>query len=219
MPRQIANKQKGSAGFQAGPGMVVTLKYRLFDAEGELVEESPEGEIFTLLLGYAQAAPVLEAALSGARAGQSKRLKLNPAQAFGPRDAAGILELERNELPPEIAVGDEFAAEDAEGRLVPFKVVDLDEERVVVDTNHPLAGQQVLLELSLEAVRPATELEQSEAAQRLERLSGDAPAKLLPLASLLRHLPGTANSGTSTPDNRPRGTDGDLRGRENDEHS
>jgi FKBP-type peptidyl-prolyl cis-trans isomerase 2 len=144
---------------------------------------------------------------------------LSPAQAFGSRDPEAILELERAEFPEDIAVGDEFAAEDAVGRLVPFKVVDLDDDRVVVDTNHPLAGQQVQLELSLEELRPATELELNEGAERLQRLSGEAPAELLPLASLLRHLPRNPNSGTSTPDSRPRGADGDLRGRENDEHS
>jgi FKBP-type peptidyl-prolyl cis-trans isomerase SlyD len=197
----------------------------LLDAEGELVEASAEDEAFTLLLGYGQAAPALEAALSGAKAGEHKRLKLSPAQAFGSRNPDGILELGRDEFPADIAAGDEFAAEDSEGRLVSLKVVDLDQERVVVDTNHPLAGQRVELELSVQSVRPATALELNQGAERLERLAteapaqpDEAPAQLLPAASLLRHLPRPANSGTSTP-HGSRGAGGHLRGREHDEQS
>jgi len=184
--------------YQAGPGMVVTVHYRLFDAEGELVEDSQDGEPLELLLGYGQAISKLEAALFGAVVGETKGVKLHPKEAFGKRDPQAVLELARDEFPADLQVGDELEAEDSEGGTVPLKILDLDDERVVADTNHPLAGQTISLELKLETVRPATGAELAMGVLQLEQLeSGQAEPPLLPVASLLRHLPQGTNSGTS----------------------
>jgi FKBP-type peptidyl-prolyl cis-trans isomerase SlyD len=195
-------------GFQAGPGMLVTTHYRLFDAEGELVEESQGGEPLQLLLGYGQAASKVEAALAGAGVDDVRRVELRPRDAFGRRDPSLIMEFAREEFPAELAVGDELEAEDHAGEAVPLKIVDLDEERVVVDTNHPLAGQSVALELRVVAVRPATTTEIEQATARLEQgFPSEEGPPLLPVASLLRHLPQRANGGRST-DPRPRSGSG-----------
>jgi FKBP-type peptidyl-prolyl cis-trans isomerase SlyD len=198
--------------FQGGPGMMVTAHYRLFDAEGELVEESQEGEPLQLLLGYGQAAPKVEAVLAGAGVDDVRRVELRPRDAFGPRDPSLVVEFAREEFPAELAVGDELEAEDHAGKAVPLKIVDLDEERVVVDTNHPLAGQTVALELRVVTVRPATTTEIDEATARLQQgpsatETAEEGPPLLPVASLLRHLPQRANGGRST-DPRPRSGSG-----------
>lgn len=177
--------------------MVITFAYRLFDAEGELVEAGDPEEPLGALLGYGEVAPALEQALDGARPGDRRKLKLRAEDAFGPRDPDLIVEFERGEFPAEVAVGDEFEAEDAEGRVVPLKIVDLDAERVVVDHNHPLAGQAVALELELLSVRPAEAEELERSIERLEAETGrQAAAALLPVEALLRHLPGGPNGGT-----------------------
>lgn len=185
--------------FQGGPGMMVTFHYRLFDAEGELVEESQDDDLLQLLLGYGQAAPKIEAALAGARIAEVRRVELRPREAFGARDPNLVVEFAREEFPEDLAVGDELEAEDHTGQAVPLKIVDLDAERVVADTNHPLAGQNVALELRLVTVRPATAQEIDQAAARLQAGSpaSEGPA-LLPVAALLRHLPQGANGGRST---------------------
>jgi FKBP-type peptidyl-prolyl cis-trans isomerase SlyD len=184
--------------------MMVTVHYHLFDAEGELVEQSEADAPLQLLLGYGQAVPKLEEALFGGIAGESKAVKLRPSEAFGPRDANAVLELDRDEFPADIAVGDELEAEGAEGQSVPLKIVDLDAERVVADTNHPLAGQTISLEVKIEAVRPATAAELAQGALRLQQLQGGrAQDPLLPVASLLRHLPQARNSGKSPGSHRP----------------
>jgi FKBP-type peptidyl-prolyl cis-trans isomerase 2 len=185
------------AAFQAGPGMRVTVSYRLFDAEGELVEESAPQDVLPLLLGYGQAPAKIETALAGASGGETRRVTLRPREAFGSRDPSLILELARDEFPAELAVGDELEAEDASGQPVPLKIVDLDDERVVADTNHPLAGQEITLELHLAAVRPATAEEIAQATERLERpLPEDSAAELLPVAALLRHRSGPGPGAT-----------------------
>lgn len=193
------NKKASGTTFQGGPGMLVAVHYRLFDAEGELVEESPPDEPLSLLLGYGQAAAKIEAALAGAGVGDVRRVELRPREAFGARDPQLVVEFAREEFPKDLAVGDELEAEDHRGQAVPLKIVDLDDERVVADTNHPLAGQDVALELRPVTVRPATAQEIDQAAARLNQgIPAETGSELLPVAALLRHLPQRANGGRST---------------------
>jgi FKBP-type peptidyl-prolyl cis-trans isomerase 2 len=206
MSRRNAGKRaEGGSGFQAGPGMVVTLTYKLFDAEGELVESNQGEAQLPLLLGYGQAAPSLETALAGAQPGASRRIQLKASEAFGERDASAILELARDEFPADVQVGDEFEAEDAQGEPVALKIVDVDAERVVADRNHPLAGQQISLELLVGSVRPATGEELERSAARLEARGAAAAPALLPASSLLRHLQGAANGGRKPGPGAPSG--------------
>ncbi|HEX2732979.1 MAG TPA: FKBP-type peptidyl-prolyl cis-trans isomerase [Polyangiaceae bacterium] len=179
--------------FQVGPDTVVHFSYRLYDGEGELVEGSSDAAV-SFLFGYGQLAPALESALGGLHRGDSKRIKLRARDAFGERDPQKVLELDRSEFPPDIAPGDEFDAEDDQGDSVTLVVLDVDAERVVVDANHPLAGQSVELEVQIEAVRPALAAEISEASELLDASRGQAQG-LLPATRLLRR-PSRAADGT-----------------------
>jgi len=173
--------------FQIGPGIVASLDYALFDAEGELVEASEPDAPLVLLVGYGEAAPALEHALEGLSRGESREITLSPEDAFGPRDPEAIIEVDRAELPPDVQPGDEFAAErdDGTGAAV-LKVLEVTEDVVVVDTNHPLAGQRVKLRIAVRAVRPAAAEELARATERLTRGDGVSPAPLLPAERLLR---------------------------------
>src|SRR5690606_5548774 len=106
-------------------------------------------------------------------------------EAFGKRDLDKILEVARDEFPPDVSPGDEFDAEDADGGSVTLVVLDVDADRVVIDANHPLAGQTVTLQLQVEAVRPALMAEIEEAARFLEQCQNPATS-LIPAARLLR---------------------------------
>lgn len=158
--------------------------YALFDEDGELVESSGTSEL-SFLCGYGQLAGALESALTGLEPGGRKRVSLRPEDAFGGRDAEAIIEVDRGDFPDGVEPGDEFQADSEDGGVVTLTVVDVDAERVVLDTNHPLAGQKVSIELEVRAVRPALEQEIQEAVELLE--SGRAGASsLLPAAGLLR---------------------------------
>jgi FKBP-type peptidyl-prolyl cis-trans isomerase SlyD len=167
-----------------GPDTIVHFSYRLYDGEGEFVEGS-DAAALSFMFGYGQLAPVLEAALAGMAPGQSKRVRLGPKDAFGDRDPERILELDRADFPAGIAAGDEYDAEHESGEDLTLVVLEVDDERVVVDTNHPLAGQHVELDVTVEAVRPALADEISEAITLLEAAPEGAQG-LLPAARLLR---------------------------------
>jgi FKBP-type peptidyl-prolyl cis-trans isomerase SlyD len=177
-----------SDGYQVGPGMVVSFSYVLFDAEGEQIEHSEPGAPLELLFGYGAAAEAFEQAIQGLTVGDLREVRLAPDAAFGPRDPDAIIEVDRADLPLDIAPGDEFGAdrEDGEGS-VPLKVIEIRDDVVVLDTNHPLAGQRIRLSVQIQAIRPASAEELEHAAERLLR-DEEAPGlgPLLPAERLLK---------------------------------
>lgn len=169
---------------RVGPEIAVTLGFRLYDAEGELVEESGPDDLVEFIFGLGQASAELEQRIEGLRPGESARLTLEPRQAFGVRDESAVLVLERGELPPTAKLGDEFEAEGEDGETVFLRVVEMDDETVHLDANHPLAGQSVVLELCVLATRVASSAEVADAEAALAR--EDAPRPDVLLSRLLR---------------------------------
>ena len=196
MTRSVRRSDASPAGTpsgacQVGPDTVVELRYRTYDEEGELVAESERPSEF--LVGYGQLPPRLERQVEGLAAGQSRSVALGPLDAFGPRDPRAVLEVDRTDFPHDVAPGDQFEAEGAVGELVWLRVLEVRSETVVLDTNHPLAGQKVRFEITIDSVRPATEDERKQAAERLE--GREAPA----LVSVERLLQGGGRRYESTP--------------------
>jgi FKBP-type peptidyl-prolyl cis-trans isomerase SlyD len=178
--------------------MLVTLAYELCDAEGEVVEASGQDAPLELLLGFGEAAPALERALAGLTAGQRCEIELEPEEGFGPRNPRGFIEVDPAELPVGLTPGDELVAEREAGGMVPLKVVEVLADVVVLDTNHPLAGQRVRLRVSALSVKPASQERIALATARLVGKKADIGA-LLPAERLLRRRPPAARSEDEPP--------------------
>jgi FKBP-type peptidyl-prolyl cis-trans isomerase SlyD len=172
-----------AGGFQVAPSMWVRLGYRAFDEDGEPIE-SLSNEI-DYVQGFGALLPALESALEGAVAGDHRAVTLSPRQAFGPRRKEAIIELDPEEFPADVQPGDRFEAETDEGMLVVLRILEVGPDVVVVDTNHPLAGQRVRFELDVQEVRPASaqELASAERALLSER---PASEDIIPAERLLR---------------------------------
>jgi FKBP-type peptidyl-prolyl cis-trans isomerase SlyD len=198
MSKKRLPRERRRDDYQAGPGMLVTLSYELCDADGELVEASVDGEPLELLLGYGEAPPALEHALEGLSAGQRCEVKLEPRDGFGHRDPHGFIEVDAADLPAGLAPGDELVAERDGGGAVPLKVVEVLPEMVVLDTNHPLAGQRIRLRVAALSVKPAPPERIALAAERLAGAKEDMGA-LLPAERLLRRRPLAARSEDDPP--------------------
>ena len=138
---------------------VVTLTYELTDSDGELIE-SPENPVEYLHGGYDGIFPRVEEALSGKSVGEQCRIRLDPEDAFGDYDAELVRMEPREKFPGNLEVGMRFEGrgEDS-GTMVIYTVTDIAEDKVVVDGNHPLAGQTLNFACTVTAVRAATEEE------------------------------------------------------------
>jgi len=177
-----------SEGFQVGPEMWVRVSVVIRDAEGEAVQEEPTETSF--VFGFGLVLPALEAGIEGLTEGARKTLILKPEDAFGVRDPKAVLEVLRDEFPDDVAEGDVFDAEEddgpeAPGGMVLLRVLEVTPDCVILDRNHPLAGQKVSFDVQVLEVRPADEAEIS-AAEAAILAEGEPPPTLIPAASLLR---------------------------------
>lgn len=196
---------KSDRAFQVGPGMWVRLKYQAFDEEDEPVEQM--GQEIEYVHGYGALLPELEGALDGQSAGARRSVRLSQKQAFGPRLPERIVDFDKSEFPPEVAAGDRFDAEGEDGHVLVLRVLEVLEDAVVVDMNHPLAGQDVRFELEVLGVRPAS-AEEIELAEAALQASGPADGTLISAERLLRGPSRSYEMGPSATKS-PRGPEGE----------
>lgn len=154
---------------------VVSLIYRLTDAQDNLIEESGDPMVY-LHGGYAGTFPKIEELLDGQEEGFETRVQLEPEDAFGDYDA-DLLKVEpRARFPEPLEIGMQFegvpSGEDEDGNPIIelddvdnddgvqiYTVTDIAEDRVVLDGNHPLAGMALRFWIKVAQVRQATEEE------------------------------------------------------------
>src|SRR5687768_10236946 len=145
--------------------MFVVLSYRVFDEEGEALHDAAEE--LGLVFGYGGLLPAIEERLQGLRQGEARSIVLPPEKAFGRRNPKAIIEVDRRGVPAHGAPGDRFDAESADGHRVLLQVLEVTEDAVVLDENHPLAGQRVRFEIEVREVRPGGAEELAAAEKRL----------------------------------------------------
>ncbi len=140
-------------------GTVVTIAYELRASDGELLDE-PGTTVAYLHGGYGGIFPKVEAALEGHGPGHELALSLEPEDAFGDYDPE-LLRVEPREAFPEVlqvgmrfegVPGDAAQAED----LRIYTVTGIADDQVVVDGNHPLAGERIWFSCTVKEVRPAS---------------------------------------------------------------
>jgi FKBP-type peptidyl-prolyl cis-trans isomerase SlyD len=143
---------------------VVTLNYKLSDAQGNLIEESSAPMVY-LHGGYGNTLPKLEEALEGKTVGDKLDVQVEPDDAFGEYDAELVRMEMRDRLPSPIEVGMQFEGvqdeSDPDAQTVIFTVTDVADDKVVLDANHPLAGMALRFSLEVVSVRPASDEEKA----------------------------------------------------------
>lgn len=144
---------------EIGKDTVVEITYELTDADGRIIERTDD-PIEYLHGGYDGIFPLVERELGGKRVGDGCRVWLEPDDAFGEYDAE-LLHLEpRSKFPADVAVGMRFEGRGVEsGTKLVYTVTDVAADNVVVDGNHPLAGQRLQFTCTVTAVRAATDEE------------------------------------------------------------
>lgn len=133
---------------------VVTITFKLYDANNQLLEESPEPLVY-LHGGHSGIFPKIEEALNGKKVGDSISVTLEPEDAFGDFDAQMIRMEPVSDLPPDVTVGGYLVAEQ-EGREVVWRVTNIADGKAVLDGNHELAGQRLRFDCTVMDVRPAS---------------------------------------------------------------
>lgn len=130
-------------------GKAVRLSYRLLDGAGVLLEERTPESAATYVHGQSQLLPAVERALEGQSAGYRISLRLRPEEAYGVYEPTLLAEIERDRFPSEVelAPGAKFTTEGPDGTPMVVRVLEVDDDSVSLDGNHPLAGLELVFEI------------------------------------------------------------------------
>jgi FKBP-type peptidyl-prolyl cis-trans isomerase SlyD len=134
------------------------MDYTIRLSTGQVVETSVGAEPLTYLHGHRQIVPGVERAIEGLEPGASLEIVVPPADAYGERDPAGVFVVPRAAFPSdeEVGPGMMFSAHRPDGRTLTFRVVEANDDLVLVDTNHPLSGETLHIAVFVHTVRSAT---------------------------------------------------------------
>ncbi|EAU55753.1 FKBP-type peptidyl-prolyl cis-trans isomerase [Mariprofundus ferrooxydans] len=141
---------------------VVSLQFSMSNDAGEVLDSSDDGDALLYLHGEENIVPGLELALEGKSVGDKLKVTLDAADAYGEIDPSlvEVVSAEMFEGVDNIEVGMEFEAEmPDEDELQYVRITEIDGDNVTVDGNHPLAGMRLHFDVTVEAIREATEEE------------------------------------------------------------
>jgi len=136
---------------------VVSIHYTLTNAAGETIDSSVGGDPLAYLHGAANIIPGLESALEGKAVGDKLNVSLEAADAYGEYNPAltEVVPSSMFEGVDNVEVGMQFQAETSEGVQI-VRIAKVDGDNVIVDGNHPLAGQPLNFDVEIAEIREAS---------------------------------------------------------------
>ncbi|NND35812.1 MAG: peptidylprolyl isomerase [Gammaproteobacteria bacterium] len=140
---------------------VVAVHYTLTNDQGDQLDSSAGREPLEYLHGGQGIIPGLEQELAGKEVGDKFVVVINPEDAYGETNPELIGEVPKSQFPEgsDIQPGMQFQAQGPNGEVQLITIRDVEEETVTIDGNHPLAGQVLRFDVSVENIRAATEQE------------------------------------------------------------
>lgn len=137
---------------QAQAGDNVQVHYKGTLPSGELFDSSEGREPLQFQLGSGQVIKGFDDGVTGMQVGEKKTIHIPNAEAYGPVNPDMVINFERAQIPAEIPleVGSTLNMhQEGNGQVIPVVIREVADEYVVLDANHPLAGQDLIFELEL----------------------------------------------------------------------
>jgi len=143
-------------------GHFVKLDYTGKLDNGDVFHTTQNAQPAEIEVGAGRLLKGFENALVGMAQNEKKSFDLTPEEGFGPIDETMVQSFNRSDLPDDFQpkIGDVVALSTPDGGQVPAKVKEMDDEKITVDLNHPLAGQALsfdveVIEINNESTEPA----------------------------------------------------------------
>ena len=138
---------------KASSGDTVKVDYtgRLNDGT---VFDSSEGEgrePLEFTVGSGQVIPGFDQGVEGMEVGESKTIKIPSEDAYGPHQEELVAEIDKSSFPEdmELSVGDMLHLQQPDGQAIAATVAEIKDGSVILDANHPLAGQDLTFDVKL----------------------------------------------------------------------
>jgi len=142
---------------KVGKDKVVLMHYTLKNDAGDVIDSSDGADPLPFLQGHGNIIPGLESALEGSKVGDKLDVSIKPEEGYGERMKDAIQEIPSSALKgvDDVKVGMQLQSQDQDGNAFLVNVTKIEDDKITVDANHPLAGQTLHFSVSIESVRKA----------------------------------------------------------------
>jgi FKBP-type peptidyl-prolyl cis-trans isomerase SlpA len=132
----------------------VSLHFSLSLADGTAVDGTTDGEPMTFTMGDGALIPAFESILQGMKVGDKQQVSLDPRESFGFPDEENKHWMERSMFSDDMELQEDliFEFRTPAGDQVPGLLLELTDEKVLVDFNHPLAGHEIIFSVEILAI-------------------------------------------------------------------
>ena len=136
---------------QAKDGDTVTVHYTGKLEDGTVFDSSINRDPLEFTLGQGMLIPGFEQAVIGMSPGESKTADVAADLAYGPYREEMVVDIDRQEFPPHFQpeVGQQLQIPQSDGRVTRLIVTAISEQKVTLDANHPLAGEELTFDIQL----------------------------------------------------------------------
>lgn len=139
---------------QAKPGDTMHFHYKGTLDDGTVFDSSEGREPLSFELGAGQIIPGLEAGMADMEVGETRTVRVEAADAYGEHDPGQVQAMPLANVPDHIPKepGTPLQVQTQDGQAVTVVIADVTEEELILDANHPLAGQALTFDVELVAI-------------------------------------------------------------------
>ena len=132
-------------------GLFVSVNYTGTLGNGEIFDSSEGCQPMEVHMGSGKVIPGFESAIMGMSINETKTFTLSPEEAYGHRDESRMHDFPKSDIPAgmEPEVGQTLMLSTPQGQQIPARVDCIDDEKVIFDLNHPLAGQSLTFKIEV----------------------------------------------------------------------
>ncbi len=145
---------------QVQNGDKVKVHYHGTLRNGEIFDSSNGREPLEFTVGSGQVIKGFDEGVKGMQVGEKKKVEIHVSDAYGERQQEMMIEFPKEQFPNDMdpEVGMQLMMSNGTEQNFPVTVAEVKEDKVVLDANHPLAGQDLIFDLELVSIEPTSRI-------------------------------------------------------------
>ncbi len=135
---------------EVSSGKQVSIEYTLTLEDKSVIDSNVGAEPLSFVQGSHNIIPGLENALNGMHIGDIKQVTVKPEDGYGPVNKDAVSEINKDQIQKDVLqVGAVLQGQNANGQVIIARVVEIKEDTVLLDYNHPLAGKTLFFDIKI----------------------------------------------------------------------